>query len=368
MSVVWKLVNGLLGDPAVYAFFQTTGDAILFDLGQLDALANRDLLKVRTVCVSHTHIDHFIGFDRWLRVNIPHGRQLELCGPSGLLANVLGKLAGYCWNLLEPDQLRFVVHELSADGEVSSFRLCNQTGFRPERLALEPPSIAPIDAPLPTRPAACLTTLADGTRIQGVALDHGTPSIAYVLQGACRFYTKTEALKELGLKPGPWIRELQHFVLTQQLEHEIQINGRYFAANDLTQQLFEIKRPKLLGYVTDIGFSSTNLERATALLEGVETLICETNYCADDHAKAYAKKHLTTRQAALIAACAKVGELGTFHISNLYTDRVDAIVTEAAEHFAQLRTLSADDLRQAVAYELNLPRNGVKPLPLGMGI
>lgn len=354
MSVVWNLVNGLLGDPAVYAFFQKTGDAILFDLGELEALPNRDLLKVRTVCVSHTHIDHFIGFDRWLRVNVPHRRELELCGPTGLLGNVLGKLAGYCWNLLDPDQLRFVIHELSPQGEVSSFRLRNQTGFTPECLPQAQPTLVAIDAPLPQQPAAWITTLADGTRIQGVALDHGTTSIAYVLQGACHFRTRPEILQALNIKPGPWIRELQVAVAAQKLDFDLTVEEKRFAAADLAQQLFEIQRPKLLGYVTDIGFSAANLQRATNLLQGVETLICETNYRSTDHAKAYAKRHLTTRQAALIAASANAKQLATFHISNLYADCSHDIVDEAAAYFAHFRSLSASELQQAVSDELNL--------------
>src|SRR5690606_24994441 len=112
-------------DPAVYGFFPRSGDAVLFDLGALDGLSNRELLRVRMALVSHTHIDHFIGFDRLLRVNIPHGRMIEICGPPGIIRNVKGKLDGYLWNLLEPDQLRFTVHEIDREGGVRSVLLAS---------------------------------------------------------------------------------------------------------------------------------------------------------------------------------------------------------------------------------------------------
>ena len=63
-SVNIQLVNGLSGDPAVYAQIGQTGESILFDAGSLDALSNRELLKIRVVAISHTHVDHFIGFDK----------------------------------------------------------------------------------------------------------------------------------------------------------------------------------------------------------------------------------------------------------------------------------------------------------------
>src|SRR5690606_765956 len=102
-----------------------SGDAALFDAGSLDALSNRDLLKVRHVFVSHTHIDHFIGFDKLLRVNVPHFRSIEVCGPKGIISNVQGKLHGYLWNLLESGQVELVVRELSETGEITSARLVN---------------------------------------------------------------------------------------------------------------------------------------------------------------------------------------------------------------------------------------------------
>jgi len=109
-----KIPNGPLGDPVVYCLSQKTGEALLLDLGDLSNLSNKEILKVRHVAVSHTHLDHFIGFDRLLRVNVPHFKPFELCGPPGLIKNVQGKMNAYCWNLLEPGQIRIRVRKSPA--------------------------------------------------------------------------------------------------------------------------------------------------------------------------------------------------------------------------------------------------------------
>ena len=62
------LLNGRKGDPALYIETLFEKHAVLFDLGDLSNLPPRKIHRLEHVFVSHTHIDHFIGFDRLLRV------------------------------------------------------------------------------------------------------------------------------------------------------------------------------------------------------------------------------------------------------------------------------------------------------------
>ena len=58
------LVNGRSGDPALYIETLFEKRAILFDLGDISNLPPRKIQRLEHIFVSHTHIDHFIGFDR----------------------------------------------------------------------------------------------------------------------------------------------------------------------------------------------------------------------------------------------------------------------------------------------------------------
>ena len=105
------LVNPPFGDPGLYVEIRWARRALLFDLGDNEALGPTRLLRAMDVFVSHTHMDHFIGFDRVLRVALGRGKTLRLYGPPGLIDNVAGKLRGYTWNLVDGYPLTIEVRE-----------------------------------------------------------------------------------------------------------------------------------------------------------------------------------------------------------------------------------------------------------------
>jgi ribonuclease Z len=111
-----RLVNGPFGDPGLLVELRWQGSAVLFDLGRNDGLPAAELLKVSHVFVSHTHMDHFIGFDRLLRLFLNRDRRIFLHGPEGIGDCVAGKLRGYVWNLTDGYPFVFDVTEISAGG------------------------------------------------------------------------------------------------------------------------------------------------------------------------------------------------------------------------------------------------------------
>ena len=82
------LPNGPSGDPALWVDVIGEGRSVLLDLGDLRRVANRKLLRVDRVVVTHTHMDHFFGFDHLLRIVLGRERELVVSGPRGFLDHV----------------------------------------------------------------------------------------------------------------------------------------------------------------------------------------------------------------------------------------------------------------------------------------
>ncbi|MBI5409265.1 MAG: hypothetical protein HZA14_07855 [Nitrospirae bacterium] len=95
------LNNNPFEDPGLYVRILREGRALMFDLGFASSLSARDILKTSEIFISHTHIDHFIGFDNVLRVSLKKESPLRLFGPEGFINCVEGKLRSYTWNLIE---------------------------------------------------------------------------------------------------------------------------------------------------------------------------------------------------------------------------------------------------------------------------
>lgn len=331
-------VNGLNGDPAVFGYLPRIGKGWLFDLGAIDNMSNKDVLRVSHVAISHTHIDHFIGFDRLVRVNIPHFRQLTLFGPSGLAANVQAKLRGYTWNLLQPDQLRFIVHEIASVGKAQSFRLSNSDNFE---IQGQGETALPID-------------MGHGLTMLGVPLRHGTiPSIAYKLTLAARIKVDGDKLVADDIERGPWIQQLQltaskafkesphdwQEALKARLPRQIAAGDKQLDTADVLAKYFSFALPESVGYITDIGFTPSNVALCEAELAPVTHLLCEASFLEQDQDRAAAKAHLTTGQAAKLGQACGCQTLHTFHYSNIYGGDVSLHQEETAKLFAAMSSL-----------------------------
>ena len=127
------LVNGRFGDPALYIETLFEKRAILFDLGDLSNLSPRKIQRLEHVFVSHAHIDHFIGFDRLLRVLVGREKTIDLYGPIGFIDQVRHKLHAYRWNLVDRylSDLVFVVTEIddALATRTARYRLKNAFSF-----------------------------------------------------------------------------------------------------------------------------------------------------------------------------------------------------------------------------------------------
>ena len=185
------LVNGRSGDPALYVETLFEKRAILFDLGDIAALPARKILRLEQVFVSHAHIDHFVGFDRLLRLHVGREKQIGMFGPDGFVDRVAHKLHGYRWNLAESYacDLVLVVTEIDAALATRTVRFRLQNAFAIEELGRG--------------------RLADGVvheettfRVSTALLDHRTPVLGFALEEAAHVNVWKTRLAERQLPVG----------------------------------------------------------------------------------------------------------------------------------------------------------------------
>lgn len=324
------LVNGAFGDPGLYVDFLFERRALLFDLGDLAALPARKLLRVSDVFVTHTHMDHFVGFDRLLRVCVGRATAVRLFGPPGFVAQVEHRLAAYTWNLVASYETNFTITaaELAPDGAVQSARFqCKQ------RFAREPmPATTARDGVLQDE---------DAFRVRAALLDHQVPCLAFALEEKAHLNIWKTRLAEMGLPVGPWLRELKRALARGDPgDTAFRIGWRdRDARHERTLPLSELESAvrrvpgQKIGYVTDIAGHADNGARIAALVRDADVLFIEAMF-ADEHAEHATRKfHLTARQAGAIARAAGARTVVPFHISPRYTQEPGRVVAELEAAF-----------------------------------
>ncbi len=311
-AFVSRLVNHPFGDPGLFIELRYEGTAMLFDLGRIDRRSAPSLLKLRHVFVSHTHMDHFIGFDHLLRVFLARECDLHLYGPPGFIANVRGRLAGYTWNLIESYPLHLTVHEISPT-EMATVCLPARTAFRPEN-----ESRRAFDGTL-------LDT--DSYRVRTAHLDHKIPSMGFVLEEKTRLNVRAEKIDELGIGRGRWLNQLKAAVrrgdppatvLTAEWRDGGTTERRDFTVGELRNALLVETPGRKIAYVVDTIFTAANMKRICDLVRDADIFYCESLFLDSERDEASKRHHLTARQAGTLARAAGVKRLENFHFSSRY--------------------------------------------------
>lgn len=330
-SIQWHLTNDVFGDPGVYGEFMFERRALLFDLGDLSRLSPRKLLRLTHVFVSHTHMDHFAGFDWLLRIVL--GRAMRLClhGPAGFIDQVEHKLRAYTWNRIRGygENLVLDVTEVGGAGPTARAVFQSQAAFARETLA---PAVAGND----------VVANAEGFRVRAAVLDHEIPCLAFAFEEDRHVNVWKNRLAEQGLAVGPWLRDLKKAVRADALDDTpiLALAGEGGAARAVIRQLGELKRAVLeivpgqkVSYVTDVLYHETNAAAIARLAAGADILFIETPFLDEDAEAAARKCHLTARQAGLIARRAGVQRMVPFHFSPRYAERAADIRREAEAAF-----------------------------------
>lgn len=324
-----RLVNGPFDDPVLFVPFLFGKRAVMFDLGDIYSLSARDILKTSHIFITHTHMDHFIGFDRLLRLLLGREQTLYIYGPQGFLENVEGKLAGYSWNLVEHYTNRLSLHvtEVHPEHSITKTYLC-QNRFHPIQKAVKQPFNGILHQ------EAAFSVSAD-------LLDHDIPCLGFSIQEQFHINIMKDRVLKLGLEIGPWLNDFKQALFNHR-DPDSQFEVVYgpnnsltkrFALGDLSKQIALITPGQKVTYIVDVAYSQPNVKKIVELAKDADHLFIEAAFLEQDREVASQKGHLTARQAGTIAGMARVKQFTPFHFSPRYTGQAHLLEQEARKAY-----------------------------------
>lgn len=314
-----RLVNGPLFDPVLYVRIMNEKRSLMFDCGRFQALADRELLVLDAICISHSHMNHFMGFDTVLRTILHREKPLSIFGPEGIIEKVSSKLQAYTWNLSSDYALEIIIHEILPKG-MKVARARADTGFILHSEEVQPRT----------------GTIAAGSpryRLDAIILDHGgIPCLGYVLKEPFHINIRKGILAKNGYIAGPWLGRLKGCIFTGNLDESVSVKTssgiKEIPAGELKAELVVVTKGQSVAYITDIAFTERNIRALHTLDKGPDSLFIETFYLDELRSVALEKGHLTASQAGMIAASLKAKQVFPMHVSPRYHERIDEITAE----------------------------------------
>ncbi len=316
----FRLPKDVFEDPFLFVRILRERRAVQFDLGEISVLTPSEMYKITDVFVTHTHIDHFIGFDALLRVALRRETPLNIYGPPNITACVAGKLRGYEWNLIRDYPL--VINAFSFNGREilhSVFRAGNR--FRRETAG---------------------RTKSDGTllinplfRVKAAKLSHGTACLAYRIEEEFHINIDRDRVIRKGLEVGPWLSRLKNMLRENAPpDSPLEVSGKCYRIAELSD-IATIREGQKICFATDIALTRKNIAALTELARGSDILFCEAYYLERDRELAERRFHLTAKACGSTARNAGVKKLVVTHVSPKYRDHPDLVIREAMDEFGR---------------------------------
>lgn len=313
-----KPVNGPFEDPCVFVRVMREKRAFLFDCGYINKLNTGDVQKITDVFVTHTHIDHFIGFDILLRALLRREYPLKIYGPANIIQCVEGKLHGYTWNLIKEYPLRIEVFEID-NGTIRHSGFCAENCFKRTDYGEKD-----FDG----------TALKESSfEVSAEMLVHQVPSLGYSLKEDFHVNIDKAQLERLGLPVGRWLSEFKNAIRENaSSEKEFSISNKKYKMEEL-KNIAKITKGQKISYVMDSSMDNANIKKIINLAKDSDTFYCEAYFLEEDRQRALERHHLTAKTAGMIAREANVKSLIAMHFSPKYRSTPDAPVKEAMKEF-----------------------------------
>lgn len=306
MSIEFRVLGKAEEDNALMVRVDSgqSVERLLFDCGEgcVSELPFGEIQSIDHLFFSHFHLDHVAGFDSFFRCTFNREtKPNRIWGPPGTAKIMAHRLRGFLWNLHEEMSGSWIVSEVHPQ-EIRSTRFELREAF----------TIAHEEGVQP-----CQRTVFEGVgfTVDAVAMDHRTPTLAYVVREKPRRNVDLSRLGTLGLRPGPWMKQLKEASGTS----TVVIDGVTHLLERLREQLIVETPGDSIAYLTDFLLDEPAMERLTGVLRGCRTVVCEGQYRHSDLPLAQKNFHMTTVLSATLAQKAQVEELVLFHLSDRYS-------------------------------------------------
>jgi ribonuclease Z len=274
---------------------------LLFDCGQgcLDAVPSAEARQIDHLCFSHLHMDHVAGFDAFFRCTYDRtDRPNHIWGPPGTAEILQHRFQGFLWNLVGGQQVAWHVHDLHPD-HVESWRFELAEAFAVRHAEGNEAALA-----------------GPGYTVESLLMDHGTPSVAFIVKETPRVNVDPTRLAALGLRPGPWLQRVRG--PQTEGDEEVVVQGTARRLRDLQEALLVVTPGDSVAYLTDFLLDEAAADGLAEALRGVGTVVCESQYRHVDVDLARRNYHMTATQVATVAKRAGVSRLVLFHVSDRY--------------------------------------------------
>ncbi len=258
-------------------------DNILMDCGEGTQrqmkIAGADMNRITKILISHWHGDHVLGLGGLLQTlaSQQYAGTLKLYGPVGSKRYIENMMKGFSFD----NRLDLEVIEISKDGIIAEEE----------------------DYVIETR-----------------ELEHSIKCYGYALIEKDKRKIDLPVVKKLGIPEGPLLGKLQR-------GEDATFKGKKISADEATT----VMKGKKISYVAD----TVPCNGARDLSRDADLMICESTLATKVEGKAEEFKHMTAKQAGMLANQANARKLVLTHFSQRYKDTKE-LEEEAKDVFANV--------------------------------
>lgn len=268
MPLSFRVLGGFGSDNALYVTVDTGQriSRLLFDCGDgcPHSLDTGDVLAVDHLFFSHFHMDHVSGFDLFFRLNFDRDDPpVSVWVPPGGTEILHHRFRGFQWNLVGCRQRgTWLVHEVGPE-QIRTTRFHAREAFGAAHLdgerAREPVILA-----------------GDGYTVEAIQLDHGCPSMGYVVRELSRVNVDPAKMAARGFAPGPWVKRLRGPAPSP--GETLDVNGTAHSLAELQAELLVATPGGSVAYLTDFRLNAATADHLAERSRGVNTVVCESQY------------------------------------------------------------------------------------------